>query len=42
MEMNEENQRDTHQIEAQLKEAFSDDAFTAYIKLTQVRWSGKK
>lgn len=42
MEMDEENQRDTHQIEVQLKVAFSNDAFTAYRKLTLVRWSGEQ
>ena len=41
MEMEETSQRDAEQIKAQLKEAFTDDAFTAYRKLTMVKWAGK-
>ena len=41
MEMMENDQKDIDQIEAQLKEAFTDNAFTAYRKLTMVRWTGE-
>ena len=41
MEMKEEDQKDISLIEARLKEAFSDRAFTAYGKLTMVRWIGE-
>ena len=41
MEMKEEDQKDISLIEARLKEAFM-DAFTAYRKLTIVRWAGKR
>ena len=40
MEMKEEDQKDI--IEAQLKEAFTDGAFTAYRKLTMLRWAGER
>ena len=33
--------KDIDRIEAQLKEAFTNDAFTAYRKLTMVRWPGE-
>ena len=39
MEMEEDNQK---QIEAQLKEAFTDDAFAAYRKVTMIRWAGER
>ena len=39
MEMEETSQSDVKQIEAQLKEVFTNDAFTAYRKLTMVRWA---
>ena len=42
MEMEEASQRDIEQIEAQLKEAFTDNAFAAYRKLTMVRWAGER
>ena len=42
MEMKEEDQKDISLIEARLKEAFTDDAFTAYRKLTMVRWAGER
>ena len=42
MEMKEEDQRDISLIEAQVKEAFTDNAFTAYRKLTLVRWAGER
>ena len=41
MEMKEEDQMDISQIEARLKEAYTDGAFTAYRKLTMVRWAGE-
>ncbi|CAE1156042.1 unnamed protein product [Acanthosepion pharaonis] len=41
MEMEEKDQRDVDQIEARLKEAFTDDTFSAYRKLTMVRWTGE-
>ena len=41
MEMEETSQRDTEQIEAQLKEAFTDDAFAASRKMIMVRWASK-
>ena len=39
MEMKEEDQKDISLIDAQLKEAFTDGAFTACRKLTMVRWA---
>ena len=42
MEMKEEDQKDVSLIEAQLKEAFTDCAFTAYRKLTMGRWAGER
>ena len=41
MEMKEEDRKDISLIEAWLKEAFMDGAFTAYKKLTMVRWAGE-
>ena len=41
MEMKEEDQNDISLIEARLKAAFTDGAFTAYRKLTMVRWAGE-
>ena len=40
MEMKEEDQKDISIIEARLKEAFTDGAFTVYRKLAMVRWVG--
>ena len=42
MEMKEEDQKDISLIEAWLKEAFMDGTFTAYRKLTMVRWTGER
>ena len=42
MEMKEEDQKDISLIEAWLKEAFMDGVFTAYRKLTMVRWAGER
>ena len=42
MEMKEADQKDISLIEARLKEAFTDGAFTAYRKLTMVRWTGER
>ena len=42
MEMKEEDQKDISLIEARLKEAFTEGTFTAYRKLTMVRWAGKR
>ena len=42
MEMEETSQRDIEQIESRLKEAFTDNAFAAYRKLTMVRWAGER
>ena len=42
MEMKEEDQKDISLIEARLKKAFTDGAFTAYRKLTMVRWAGER
>ena len=41
MDMKEEDQEDISLIETQFKEAFTDDTFTAYRKLTMVRWAGE-
>ena len=41
MEMEEASQRDIEQIEAWLKEAFTDNAFAVYRKLTMVRWASE-
>ncbi|CAE1234399.1 unnamed protein product [Acanthosepion pharaonis] len=38
----EENQRDIDQIEARLKQAFTDNAFSAYRNLTMVMWTGER
>ena len=37
-----EDQKDNCLIEARLKEEFTDGAFTAYRKLTMVRWAGER
>ena len=42
MEMKEEDQKDISLIKARLKGAFMDGAFTAYRKLTMVRWAGER
>ena len=42
MEMKEEDQKDISLIKARLKKAFMDGAFTAYRKLTMVRWDGER
>ncbi|CAE1293201.1 CNBP [Acanthosepion pharaonis] len=42
MEMEEEDQGNIDLIEARLKQAFTDDAFSAYRKLTMVRWTGER
>ena len=42
MEMNEDNQKDINLIEAHLKEVFIDGLFTAYKKLTMIRWTSKR
>ena len=42
MEIKEEDQKDISLIEAQFKEAFTDSTFTAYRKLTMVRWAGER
>ena len=39
--MKEQEQKDISLIEAWLKEAFTDSVFTAYRKLTMVRWAGE-
>ena len=41
MEMKEEDQKDISLIKARLREAFTDGTFTAYRKLTMVRWAGE-
>ena len=41
MEIEETSQRDAEQIEAWLKEAFTNNAFTLYGKLTMVKWASK-
>ena len=40
MEMEEDDQKQREQIKAQLKEAFTDDVFTAYRKVIMIRWAG--
>ena len=42
MEMEEASQRDIQQIESQLKEAFTDNVFATYRKLTMVRWASER
>ena len=42
MEMPEKDQQDISKIEARLKEAFTDGAFSAYRKLTLVKWEGER
>ena len=41
MEMEEDDQKQIEQIEAQLKEVFTENAFAAYRKLTMIRWAGE-
>ena len=41
MEMEEDDQKQIEQIEVQLKEAFTDDAFTAYRKVSMIKWAGE-
>ena len=41
IEMEETSPRDAKQLEAQLKEVFTDHAFIAYRKLTIVKWAGE-
>ena len=41
MEMEEDDQKQTEQIEARLKEAFTDDVFAAYRKVTMIMWAGE-
>ena len=41
LEMDEEDQKDAKQIEAKLKEAFTDGQFIAYDKLTKYKWDGE-
>ena len=41
-EMDADDQKQIEQIEAQLKEAFTDDVFTAYRKVTMIRWAGER
>ena len=42
MEMEQTSQRDIEQIKSQLKEAFTDNEFAVYRKLTMVRWAGER
>lgn len=42
MEIDEDVQSDTDKIDALLKEAFFDGAFTAYRKLNLVKWAGEQ
>ena len=42
MEMEEDDQNRIEQIEARLKEVFTDDAFAAYRKVTMIRWAGER
>ena len=42
LEMSESAQASADQIEARLKEAFTDGAFTAFGKLTQSKWTGEQ
>ena len=41
MEMEEDNQKQIEQIDARLKEAFTDDAFATYRKVTMIKWVGE-
>ena len=42
MEMEEDNQKQIEQISAWLKEAFIEDVFAAYKKVTMIRWAGER
>ena len=42
MEMKEEDQKGISLIEARLQEPFTDGTFTAYRKLTMIRWTGER
>ena len=41
MEMEKDDQKRIEQIEALLKEPFTDDAFAAYRKVTMITWAGE-
>ena len=41
-EMDADDQKQIEQIEAWLKEAFTDDAFAVYRKETMIRWAGER
>ena len=41
LEKEEDDQKRIEQIEAWLKEAFTDNAFTAYRKVTMIMWAGE-
>ena len=41
MEMEEDNQKQIEQIEAHLKEPFTNDAFAVYRKVTMIKWAGE-
>ena len=41
MEMEENDQKDIDQIEVESNEAFTDDTFTEYRRLTMARWAGE-
>ena len=42
MEMEDDDQKRIEQIEARLKDAFTDDAFAAYRKVTMIKWAGER
>ena len=42
MEMEEDNQKQIEQIEARLKEVFTNNVFAAYRKVTMIRWAGER
>ena len=42
MEMEEDDQKQIEQIEARLKDAFPDDVFAVYRKVTMIRWAGER
>ena len=41
LELNEDDQADAKKTEEKLKAAFSDDAFSAFAKLVQMKWTGE-
>ena len=41
MEMEDNDQKQIEQIETQLKEVFTNDAFAVYRKMTMIRWAGE-